>query len=97
MKQAGVFFQIEVSRAKRAENFGKVCTFSLNSSKLRSNYLFSFQKRTNYLFPAFSRSEYLFPKSVRPPSESNGRPLNKKSKRTKVNQVSSNYGQGLQG
>ena len=37
------------------------------ASKLRSDYLFSFQKRTTYLFPAFSRSEYLFPKSASPP------------------------------
>ena len=54
------------------ENFA---LFPPNSSKLRSDYLFSFQKRTNYLFPAFSRSGYLFPKSARPPSESNSRPL----------------------
>ena len=61
-------FRIELSRAKRAIFFGgKFCTFPPNSSKLRSDYLFSFQKRTNYLFPAFSRSEYLFPKSVSPP------------------------------
>ena len=46
---------------------GKLCTFPPNSSKLRSDYLFSFQKRTDYLFPVFLRSEYLFPKSASPP------------------------------
>ena len=51
----------------REKFFGKFWTFPPNSSKLRSDYLFSFQKRTNYLFPAFSRSEYFFPKSARPP------------------------------
>ena len=49
------------------EAIAKFCTFPPNSSKLRSDYLFSFQKRKNYLFPAFSRSEYLFPKSASPP------------------------------
>ena len=47
--------------------FGKLCTFPQESSKFRSDYLFSFQKRTDYLFPRFLRSEYLFPKSARPP------------------------------
>ena len=53
----------------RAKGAGKFLEriFPPNSSKLRSDYLFSFQKRTNYLFPAFSRSEYLFQKSASPP------------------------------
>ena len=60
-KRAGKCFKLHCRERKI---FGKFCTFPPNSSKLRSDYLFSFQKRTNYLFPAFSRSEYLFPKSV---------------------------------
>ena len=52
-------------------NFGKFCTFPPNSSKLRSDYLFSLQKRRNCLFPAFSRLEYIFPKSASPPSPQN--------------------------
>ena len=61
----------------REQSEGKILHFPPNSSKLRPDYIFSFQKRTNYLFPTFSRSEYLFPKSAipPPPSESNGRPL----------------------
>ena len=74
-KRAGNFFKLNCREWSERKIFGKFCTFPPNSSKLRSDYLFSFQKRTNYLFPAFSRSEYLFPKSARPPSESNGRPL----------------------
>ena len=62
-KRAGKI-EIELSRA---EHFLKNLHFSPYSSKLRSDYLFSFQKRTDYLFPAFSRSEYLFPKSAKPP------------------------------
>ena len=58
--------KIEWSRAKRAEIFWGKMHFSPNSSKLRSDYLFSYQKRTEYLFPAFKRSEYLFPKSASP-------------------------------
>ena len=63
-------------RAKRVGNcrerserkvFWKILHFLPNSSKLRSEYLFSFQKRTDYLFPIFSSSEYLFPKSASPP------------------------------
>ena len=75
-KRAGKI-KIELLRAKRAEKFGKFCTFPPNSSKFRSDYLFSFQERADYLFPVFLRSEYLFPKSASPPppSESNGRPL----------------------
>ena len=66
-------------RTKRAKKIvWKTLHFSSNSSKVRSDYLFSFQNRTDYLFPVFLRSEYLFPKSARPPSESNGRPLNSK-------------------
>ena len=53
--------------SKASGNFWKILRFPPNSSKLRSDYLFSFQKRTNDLFPAFSRSEYLFPKSASPP------------------------------
>ena len=74
-KRAGKNLKI-VSRAKRAKTFLKTLHFSPNSSKFRSDYLFSFQNKTDYLFPVFLRSEYLFPKSARPPSESNGRPLN---------------------
>ena len=76
-----VIIECEQSEAENLSNWTVAseaiffCTFPPNSSKLRSDYLFSFQKRTNYLFPAFSRSEYLFPKSAPPPSESNGRPL----------------------
>ena len=71
------FFKLNCRERSERKFFGKFCIFSPNSSKLRSDYLFSFQKRTSYLFPAFSRSEYLFPKSASPPppSESNGRPL----------------------
>ena len=78
-KRAGKFFKLNCRKRSERKILGKFCTFPLNSSKLRSDYLFSLQKRTNYLFPAFSRSEYLFPKSASPPppppSESNGRPL----------------------
>ena len=78
-KRAGKLFKLNCSERSERKFFGKFCTFPPNSSKLRSDYLFSFQKRTNYLFPAFSRSEYLFPKSASPPPlplwESNGRPL----------------------
>ena len=62
--------KIEVSRAKRAEFFWKTLHFFCfppNSSKFRSDYLFSFQNRTDYSFPVFLRSEYLFPKSASPP------------------------------
>ena len=45
----------KLSRAKRADNFWKNLHFSPYSSKLRSDYLFSFQKRTDYLYPAFSQ------------------------------------------
>ena len=83
-------FQIELSRA---EIFWKILYFSQNFSKLRSDYLFSFQKRTIYLFPAFSRSEYLFPKSASPPppSESNGPPLTKQSLRTLTQRYANHY------
>ena len=74
-KRVGKFFKLNCRERSERKIFGKFCTFPQNSSKLRSDYLFSFQKRTNYLFPAFSRLEYLFPKSASPPSESNGRPL----------------------
>ena len=74
-KPAGKFIKLNCRERSERKIFGKFCTFPPNSSRLRSDYLFSFQKRTNYLFPAFSRSGYLFPKSARPPSESNGRPL----------------------
>ena len=66
-KRAGIFFKLNCRERSERKIFGKFCTFPQNSSKLRSDYLFSFQKRTNYLFPAFSRSEYLFPKSASPP------------------------------
>ena len=56
---------LKLNRRERSER--KILHFSPNSSKLRSDYLFSFQKKTNYLFPSFSRSEYLFPKSASPP------------------------------
>ena len=59
--------KIDLLRAKRAEIFGKLCTFPPKSSKFRSDYLFSFQKRTDNLFPGFLRSEYLFPKSASTP------------------------------
>ena len=76
-KRAGKKFKLNCREGSERKSFEKFCTFPPNSSKLRSDYLFSFQKRTNYLFPAFSRSEYLFPKSATPPppSESNGRLL----------------------
>ena len=66
-KQAGNFSKLNCRKRSERNIFGKFCTFPPNSSKLRSDYLFSFQKRTNYLFQAFSRSEYLFPKSASPP------------------------------
>ena len=65
-KRDGIFFKMNCCERSEQKIFGKFCTFPPNSSKLRSDYLFSFQKRTNYLFPAFSRSEYLFPKSASP-------------------------------
>ena len=61
------FCKLNFCERSERKILGKFCTFPPNSSKLRSDYLFSFQKRTNYLFPAFSRSEYLFPKSASPP------------------------------
>ena len=63
-KRAGKLFKLNCRERKF---FGKFCTFRPNSSKLRSDYLISFQKRTNYLFPALSRSEYVFQKSASPP------------------------------
>ena len=66
-KRAEKNLKIEVSRAKRADIFLKTLHFSPNSSKFRSDYLFSFQNRTHYLFPVFLRSEYLFQKSSSPP------------------------------
>ena len=65
-KRAGQFFKLNCRERSERKIFGTFCTFPPNSSKLRSDYLLSFQKRTNYLFPAFPRSEYLFPKSASP-------------------------------
>ena len=67
MRAGKVFFKLNCRERSERKIYGKFCTFPPNSSKLRSDYLFSFQKRTNYLFPEFSRSEYLFPKSASPP------------------------------
>ena len=66
-KRDGKCFKLNYRERSERKFFGKFSTFPPNSSKLRSDYLFSFQKRTNYLFPAFSRSEYLFPKNASPP------------------------------
>ena len=48
--------KIEVSRAKRGENFWKTLHIAPNSSKFRSDYLFSFQNRRDYLFPVFLKA-----------------------------------------
>ena len=76
-RSQSTIFKLNCRERSKRKIFGKFCTPPPpNSSKLRSDYLFSFQKRTNYLFPTFSRSEYLFPKSASPPPpESNGLPL----------------------
>ena len=66
-KRAGIFLKLNCRERSERKNCGKICTFAPNSSKLMSDYLFSFQKRTYNLFQAFSRSEYLFPKSASPP------------------------------
>ena len=68
-KRVGKLFKLNCSERSERKFFGKFCTFHPNSSKLRSDDLFSFHERTNYLFPAFSRSEYLFPKSASPPHQ----------------------------
>ena len=78
-KRAGKIFKLNCRERSERKIFGKFALCPPNSSKLRSDYLFSFQKRTNYLFPVFSRSEIYFqkvPAPPPPPSESNGRPLN---------------------
>ena len=61
--------KLKLNCRERSERnmFEKMCTFPPNSSKLRSDYLFSFQKRTDYLFPVFSRSEYFVSKKRQPP------------------------------
>ena len=66
VKRAGKI-QIELPRA---EIFMKNLHFP-HSSKLRSDYLFSFQTRTDYLFPGFSRSDYSFRISATPPPPQN--------------------------
>ena len=74
-ERAGKFFKLNCRKQKI---FGKFCTFPPNSSKLRSDYLFSFQKRTKYLFPViFKVRIFISKKCQAPSSESNGRPLSK--------------------
>ena len=77
-KRAGYFFKLNCCERSEWTSFGKFGTFPPNSSKLRSDYLFSFQKRTNYFFQHFQRQNIYFqkvPAPPPPPSESNGRPL----------------------
>ena len=66
-KRVGNIFKLNFREQGECKKFRKFCTFPPNSSKLRSDYLFSFQKRTNYLFPSISRSEYLFPQKCQAP------------------------------
>ena len=70
-KRAGKI--VKLNRRERSERIivGKFCTFSRNSSKLRSDYLFSFQKRTNDLFPAFQGQKIYF-KKVAPRGDAGG-------------------------
>ena len=76
VKRSGKVFKLNRRERSERKFFGKFCTFPPNSSKLRSDYLFSFQKRTTYLFAAFSRSNIYFQKVPGPPpSKSNGCPL----------------------
>ena len=65
--------KLKLNYRERSERkiFGKFCTFPPNSSKLRSDYLFSFQKRTNYLFPAFQGQSIYFKKVPAPPPPQN--------------------------
>ena len=66
-KLVGKKFKLNCRERSKRKTFEQFCTFPPNSSKLKSDYSFSFRKRTNNLFQAFSRSEYLSPKSAPPP------------------------------
>ena len=74
-KRAGKLFKLNCNERSERKIFAKFCTFPPNSSKKRSDYLFSFQNRTSY-FKHFQGQNIYFQKvPAPPPLESNGRPL----------------------
>ena len=59
-KRGGKLFKLNCCERSERKIFGKFCTFPPNSSKLRSDYLFSFQKSIIIYFQHFQGQNIYF-------------------------------------